>query len=116
MSDSTPQQNILEPIIVENTDINFDDDDQLGVEFIKVYIKDTNDGTGFGVNLIHKPGIEEKLPQEFINYCMNNIGKFMLDATKQLYNSSVAAAQEEEQNKRNAELEHAIKKARKGER
>jgi len=120
MSDETPQveetPQVIEPELVENTSVEFKDDDQLGVEFIKIFIKDTKEGKGFDVKLVHKPGIEENLPHEFISYVMSNVGKFMMHAVHELYKSSVAAAMEEEQENRNKDLEHAIKKARKGQR
>ena len=107
---SEQSEPVIEPELVENTSVEFKDDEKLGVEFVKIFIRDTDNGKGFDVKLVHKPGIEENLPHEFISYVMSNIGKFMIHAVHELYKSSITAAMEEEQARRNAELEHAIRK------
>lgn len=70
------------PEIMENVSTVFGEDPELGIEFIKVFLKE--EGNGMKVQVIHKQGIENKLPKEFIAYVMNNIGNFMVHAIKAL--------------------------------
>lgn len=102
---------MAEPEKVENTETSFDEDSDLGVEFVKIYLKEQ--GKGMKVQVIHKQGIEKILPQNFIDYVMNNIGNFMIHAISELQKATEAAAIQKAQAETAQKLEDAVNNQKK---